>query len=273
MGSLILLADTKFDHEETADEVLQTWESEHEDAEYEREYYRNRLASETGMDILGKSEIQDWFDEILHDLFGDVYQRCHLDVCYEISDFATPTKAASVFSISCPAVEDNSAKIDIIAEYSVDDDLGADSTCYIVIKDGTGEAICTTEVRFHNGDGYEGEECLMEVSDVSEYDISALDAFRDELFAAIESLNPYPATLDALAYESKGAVQFVADFPCEQCEKFGVSINETFLTIGRCYYCGYENELTKCEQCSELVNAEEVEGGFCPSCAANIDKQ
>lgn len=55
-----------------------------------------------------------------------------------------------------------------------------------------------------------------------------------ELFSAIELLNPYPQRLDALAYESKGAEQFVADLPCEQCSKFGVSVNETFMIIGRC---------------------------------------
>mgnify|MGYP000005549789 FL=1 len=271
--SLILSADAKFELEEISDEVLQTWEVEHEDAEYKREYYRDRLASETGMDILDEKGIKYWFDEVLHELFDAVYQRYHLDVCYEISDFATPTEEEIIFSISCPAVEDGSARIEIIAEYSIDDDLGEDSTCYIVLKDGTGEDVYKAEVRFHNGDGCEGEEGIMVASDSSEYDTSELDDFRDELFAAIESLNPYPAKLNALAYENKGAVQFVADFPCEQCGKFGVSINETFLPISRCCYCGYENELVKCERCGELVDADSVEHGLCPSCAAYIDKQ
>lgn len=273
MGSLILLADAKFEREETADEVLQTWEAEHEDAEYEREYYRTRLASETGMDIRDENGIRNWFDEVLHDLFSAVYQRYHLDVCYEISDFATPTEGKIVFSISCPAVEDGSARIDAIAQYSVDDDLGEDSTCYIVAKDGAGDDICKAEIHFHNGNGHEGEECIMEATDDSEYDTSELDNFRDELFDAIESLNPYPAQLNALAYEHRGAVQFVADFPCEQCGKFGVSIDETFLPIGRCCYCGYENELVKCERCGELVDVDTLEHGLCPSCAAYIDKQ
>lgn len=273
MSSLILLADATFEREETADEVLQTWEAEHEDAEYEREYYRSRLASETGMDILDESGIRNWFDEVLHDLFSAVYQRYHLDVCYEISDFTTPAAREVVFSISCPAVEDGSARIDAIALYSVDDDLGEDSTCYIIAKDGDGDDICKAEIRFHNGNGHEGEECIMVATDNSEYDTSELDDFRDELFDAIESLNPYPAQLNALAYEHKGAVQFVADFPCGQCGKFGVSIDETFLPIGRCCYCGYENELVKCERCGELVDVDTLEHGLCPSCAAYIDKQ
>lgn len=273
MGSLILSADAKFEREETADEILQTWEAENEDVEYKREYYRDRLASETGMDILDEGGIKDWFDEVLHDLFGAVYQRYHLDVCYEVSDFATPTEEKVIFSISCPAVEDGSARIDAIAQYFVDDHLGEDSTCSIVAKDGAGDEICKAEVHFHNGNGYEGEDGIMVATDDSEYDTSELDDFRDELFDAIESLNPYPAQLDALAYENKGAVQFVADFPCEQCGKFGVSIDETFLPISRCCYCGYENELVKCERCGELVDVDALEHGFCPSCAAYIDKQ
>lgn len=273
MGSLILSANAKFEREETADEVLQTWETEHEDAEYECEYYRDRLASETGMDILDESGIKDWFDEVLLDLFDVVYQRYHLDVCYEISDFATPTEGEFVFSISCPAVEDGSARIDVIAQYSVDDDLGEDSTCYLVAKDGAGDEICKAEVHFHNGNGDEGEEGIMVATDDSEYDASELNDFRDELFDAIESLNPYPAKLDALTYENKGAVQFVADSPCEQCGKFGISIDETFLPVGRCCYCGYENELVKCERCGKLVDADALEHGFCSSCAAYIDKE
>lgn len=72
-------------------------------------------------------------------------------------------------------------------------------------------------------------------------DTSELDGVQDDFIAAIEALNPYPEILEVLSCENKGAVQFVADFPCEQCGKYGVSIDETFLTVGRCCYCGYEN--------------------------------
>ena len=253
--------------------MLQTLEVEHEDSEYEGEYGRDRLASKTGIDIPDESGIKDRFDEVLHELFGAVYRRYHLDICYEISDFATPVEGGSVFSISCAAVKVGSASIDIIAEYSIDDDLGEDNTCNIVAYDGTGEEICKAEVHFHNGNGYEGEEGIMEATDDSEYNTSELDDLRDELFATIESLNPYPAKLDALANESKGGVQFVADFPCEQCGKFDVSVNETFLPVDQCCYCGYENELARCGRCRELVDTDVLEHGFCPSCSVYIDKQ
>lgn len=58
MDSLILSADVKFEHDETADEVIQTWQVEQENDEYEQEYYRERLADETGMDVLGENEIK-----------------------------------------------------------------------------------------------------------------------------------------------------------------------------------------------------------------------
>ena len=271
--SLILDADNKFEHNETSDEIILTWEAEQEEVENDEEYFRDRLASESGIDILDEDTIRDWFDEVLHELFNVVYQKYHLDVCYEISDFATPDESEIMFVISCPAVEDGGARIEVVAEYSVDDDLGSDSICYISARDGDGSEVCKAEIRFHNGNGCESEEGIMEATDSSEYDTLELDDFQDDLLAAIESLNPYPGKLDALSYENKGAVQFVADFPCEQCGKFGVSIHEDFLPVGRCCYCGFENEIAECERCGELVSIDVLENGFCPSCAAYIDKQ
>lgn len=273
MDSLILLADEKFEREETSDEVIHTWEAEREEEEYEQEYCRARLADETGIQILDDHEIGNWFDEVLYSIFDSVYQRYHLDVCYEISDFAVPDEAECIFSISSLAVEDGSAKIDIVADYDIDDDLGGDSICHVSARDGSGEELCKAEVHFHNGDGFEGEVGTMEATDASVFDPSELEEFRRSLFDAIESLNPYPARLEALSYANKCAVQFVSDYPCEQCGKSGISINETFLTIGRCCYCGYENELSECARCGELVSKEFLKYGLCPSCVAYIDKQ
>ena len=271
--SLILSAILDFEHKETADEVIQTWQVEQKNDEYQQQYYRDRLANETGMDILNEDEIRDWFEEILYELFDLVYQRYHLDVCYEISNLTTLNKDKSIFTISCPAIEDGSAKLDIIAEYSIDDDLGEDSFCYIIAKDGTDRELSKAEIRFHNGNGHENENGSMEPTDSSEYDTSELDSFRNDLLTTIESLNPYPKKLDRLSYENKNALQFIAEFPCSQCGKFGISINEAFLSIGRCCYCGHENKLEKCIRCDESVPVDFLSNGFCPACTAYIEKQ
>ena len=86
-------------------------------------------------------------------------------------------------------------------------------------------------------------------------------------------MNPYPTKLEALSYANKGTVQFVADYPCEQCGESGISVDETFLTVGRCCYCGFENELGNCKRCDGLVPLNDLEYELCPSCVAYIKKQ
>ena len=38
-------------------------------------------------------------------------------------------------------------------------------------------------------------------------------------------------------------------------------------------YCGWDNELEKCDRCGQLVDVDVLENGLCPSCSAYIDKQ
>ena len=273
MDEQIRNADAKFDMEETSDELLDTWSAEEEQQRNEREYYRERLASETGIDILDESDIENQFDETLHDLYSDVFKQYHLDVRYEISDFQTPNEE-TCFTVTSPVLEDGSLRVDVVANYTIDDDLGEDSVCKIECRDGEGKTICSAEIRFHNGNGHEGEEGLMEADEDSEYDTSELEELREEMFEYIdEKLNPYPEKFDAYVYENKGDNVWTADFACSQCGKFGVSINEEFLPIGRCCYCGWDNELERCDRCGQLVDVDVLENGLCPSCSAYIDKQ
>ena len=223
------------------------------------------------MEILSEQNISDWFDEVLHDLYSAVYQRYHLDMEYKISDFCYPSEKDIVFSVSCPV--DEELYIIVTAEYAIDDGLGEDSTCYIAAKDNEGSEIYSTSVRFHNGNGVEGENGLMEATDNSEYDTSELDEFIEKLFSSIDSLNPYPAEAEAIVQRSKGVDHVIADFACEQCGKFGVSVDEEFLPVGKCCYCGWENELARCDRCGELVSVDLIEDGFCPSCCAYFEKQ
>lgn len=273
IDDLIRMADSNFDIEETSDEVLETWNALEEDDQKEKEYYRERLANEAGIDILNQRNIRDWFNDVLHDLYSAVYQRYHLDVSYDIFGFETRDSGAC-FTVISPVMEDNSLRVDVIAEYSIDDELGEDSTCTIRCKDGTGKIIFSAEICFHNGNGCEDEEGLMEVSENSEYDTSELIVFKEQLFEYIdEKLNPYPAELDVHVHENKGDNDWTADFACEQCGKTGVSINDEFLPIGKCCYCGWNNELKKCVRCGAIVSYDDIENGLCPSCAAYVDKE
>ena len=185
MDEQIRNADAKFDMEETSDELLDTWSAEEEQQRNEREYYRDRLASETGIDVLDGSDIENQFDETLQDLYDAVFQRYHLDVCYEISDFQIPNEG-TCFTVTSPVLEDGSLRVDVFANYIIDDDLGVDSVCKIECRDGEGKTICSAEISFRNGNGHEGEEGLMEADEDSEYDTSELEELREELFEYID---------------------------------------------------------------------------------------
>lgn len=270
MDEQIRNADIKFDVEETSDEILDTWSAEEEAADEQdvRAYYRDRIAFETGIDILDESDIEDKFDETLHDLYSDVFKQYHLDVCYEISDFQTPNEGIC-FTVTSPVLEDDSMRVDVFANYNIDDELGEDSSCEIECRDGEGEIICSAEIRFHNGNGHEGEEGVMEADEDSDYDAYELEELREELFEYIdESLNPYPKKLETHVYENKGDNTWTAYLACSQCGKFGISVNEVFLPIGRCCYCGWDNELEKCKRCGQLVEIDNLENGLCPSCSS-----
>jgi len=278
--SLIGRADRKYEDTETSDEVLATWDAEEEmrrereeSLTAEEEYYRDRLISETGMEILEDDGILDWFDDVITSLYDYIYQQFNFDIGLEISDFSVPSEDGLAFSVQCLAVEDGTAIVEVVTDYDIDSDMGATSTCTVKCLDYSHELLFTAELRFHNGHGFENDEGLMEVDENTEYDDSEIKEFKENLIDAINNLNPYPDILKQLEYESKGCDSFVADFPCEQCGKNGISKNETFLPIGRCCYCGFENELATCTRCDELFNANDIEGGFCSNCANNIEKQ
>lgn len=293
MDNLVKAADEKFESEEASDEKIRTLEAleeqkQEEDPEYEEEYYRYRLASETGIEVLDEEEIADKFDNILHELYDAVYKRYNLDGYYEISDFKSPSKIGKdrdSFTVASAAVktarelgEPSTAnglegKISIRAEYSIDDDRGEISICYIRCFDESESELYNCEVTYTNGDGYEGDEGQMESSIDSDLDISRLEGFKEDVFGFIDDdLNPYIQELEGLSYENKGNADYVLDAACEQCGKHGISVNQNFYPIGYCCYCGYKNEIKKCQMCGNWYMEDEGDDRFCQSCLNEIEK-
>ena len=63
-----------------------------------------------------------------------------------------------------------------------------------------------------------------------------------------------------------GGAEPVADFACAECGKNGVSVLEDFLPIGKCCYCGYENEVYICELCGTVHDDLGGDRHFCNGC-------
>ena len=99
-------------------------------------------------------------------------------------------------------------------------------------------------------------------------------AFEQELFNYVENeLNPYIGELEVLKYTSvtQGDDYPVADFACEECGKLGVSISESFLPIGQCCFCGYENDVRVCELCNSVYDSDGGDEHLCNACLPKDD--
>ena len=88
-------------------------------------------------------------------------------------------------------------------------------------------------------------------------------------------LNPFAAKLEELKIEvaRHGGDLPVADFECFECEKMGVSINNDFYPLGKCCYCGTENDIYICEKCGKAFGEDGGELGLCNECLAKANAE
>ena len=103
--------------------------------------------------------------------------------------------------------------------------------------------------------------------------IHRLFVFFEGLQEEAKEYQVYVKQVAALEFECgrQGGEPSVADFVCEECGKEGVSISEEFLPIGKCCYCGYENEVHICEMCGIVYDDYGGSKGICNSCMPRED--
>lgn len=164
-------------------------------------------------------------------------------------------------------------KLNLFVSIVVDDDM--DTSSYLTIEAKHGEdIIAKVECMYHNGEGHEGEEGLCVADSDSEYDDTEVHDFLEDLIDYIEEdLNPYVKQVAAMEYECgrHGGTSPVADFACQECGKDGVSITEDLLPIGKCCYCGYENEYYVCELCGTVYDDMGGDEHLCNGCMPRDD--
>ena len=173
------------------------------------------------------------------------------------------------FDVTSNAVE--SSKIEIIVQLSLDGDMDSDSELQISCrKADSKEILFSAAIYYHNGSGWEDYfEGTVEVDSNSEYDGSELEEFKQELKEYIDNeLNPLISELEAMEYEAgrHGGKNQVADFPCAECGKLGISVLEDFYPFGRCCYCGMENDVYVCDSCGAVFGDGKGKNGICNAC-------
>lgn len=273
------------EYELTIDILNEQALEEAEQLEYEKNYLRDRIYGETGIDIRWHNEIFEMLSEKCDLLYQTIHDIYYWDNRYSISsanDLNDDENWQVLFSITCNACEP--AHIEVQISMAIDEEMDSESYLYLrcIVHGKDGEIVNDDESRnhfailYHNGSGCENlEEGTIEPTSESYLDDSAADDFLDELSAKIENLNPYIAIkeyLEMLAAKEGGNPP-VAEFPCLECERFGVSISEDFYKFGCCCYCGSDNEVSICERCGTPFGDGGGSGGFCNSCLDYVDNE
>lgn len=271
-GTNVQIATAEFERKNASEELLDTWQYEQEREEYDEQSLRDRIFGETGVEIRDEDEIYELFCQTVAELYDNLSDRYHYDPCFDVSDMEIPVKdgTTKVCSVTSNASDE---KLNLFVSIVIDDDM--DTSSYLTIEAKHGEdIIAKVECMYHNGEGHEGEEGLCVADSDSEYYNTEVHDFLEDLIDYIEGdLNPYVKQVSAMEYECgrHGGTSPVADFACQECGKDGVSITEDLLPIGKCCYCGYENEHYVCELCGTVYDDMGGDEHLCNGCMLRDD--
>lgn len=271
-GTNVQTATAAFERKNASEELLYTWQYEQEQEEYDEQSLRDRIFGETGVEICDEDEIYELFCQTVTELYDTLWDRYHYDPCFDVSDMEIPVKDGTT---KVCVIKSNASDEELTLYVSIvlDDDM--DSSSYLTIEAKHGEdVIAKAECTYHNGEGHEGEEGLCVADSDSEYIDTEVHDFLEDLIDYIEEdLNPYVKQVAAMEYECgrHGGTSPVADFACQECGKDGVSITEDLLPIGKCCYCGYENEYYVCELCGTVYDDMGGDEHLCNGCMPRDD--
>ena len=293
---MVKLANAKFEESAPSEEHELTKEvleeqaneqayEEYKRQEYEKNYLRDRIYEETGIEIRWEYEILELLTEKCEEIYQSVYEKYYWDNMYSIASMKKPKDDEDwevMFSITCNACPE--ARLEVHARFDINDEMDSDSYLYLQIiaydEDGIiqedNEGCCSFVIHYHNGCGSENhdEGTIDPYSDTYLDDSDEL-RFMDVLTEKVETLNPYIAfkeSLEILAVK-EGAANPVAEFPCIKCEEYGVSILDDFYKFGHCCYCGTDNEVSVCERCGTPFGVDGGVGELCDACIEYIENE
>ncbi len=278
LSTLLDKALVNFDSKNACSELKETWVGTIEEvdfSEYKRNYLRDKIEEELGITVFSQGTIYDRFCDTIYELYISFYDRYHYDEQFKVTEYMVPdcNKKAIVFSIisnACPK-----SLINICVEIDINDEIDADSSMKVTCEKGK-EVLFKANAIHHNGSGYENEDGLLIAGSETLYDDTELNELKEELINYIdEKLNPYIAELHSLKYLAgkEGGFSPVAYFSCENCGQLGVSVMESFLPLGKCCFCGYQNEIKVCQRCGEIYDVYDGNDFFCNSCLTEMEKE
>lgn len=291
LDDMIKNANDKFEESVPSEELYLTIDIQNEQAqeaeeqkEYEKNYLRDRIQGETGVEILWRDSIFEMFIErtdCLYETFHDMYYwDSRFTVC-PMCSIEDSEQWQTLFAVQCNANKDY--YIEVQVQIVIDDEMDGDSCLSLryLVRDSDNDAshdntFTTASINYHNGNGYEDLfEGTVQLYSESSLDETEMDSFIEELQEKIEEFNPYIALKETMEMDMvrNGDPAPVADFPCWECEKYGISLREDFYKFGHCCYCGTDNEIHICERCETPYGDGGGSMGLCNSCRDEIENE
>ena len=233
---------------------------------------RLRISGETGVEIREEEGIYELFSETLGELYNEFSDIYYFDPLFDMSkklDIVMTEGEQVLFSIRSNAVK--TAVVEVVVDMTFDDEMDGDSSLDISFRQDDTE-IFRAVLEYHNGSGMEDSfEGKIVLNSESYYDTEKLDEFKDELKEYIEEkLNPLISKKELLEYTAAtdGGIEPVADIPCMECGKYGISISEDFYSLRHCCYCGEENYIKQCQRCGKWY--EDGTDTICEECLEKV---
>lgn len=281
LNLIIENANQSFEKSIPSEEQYMTWnivadeeESEAARHEWEKEYLRLRIYGETGVNIREEAEIYELFSETLEELYNEFSDVYYFDPQFDMSkksDISMTEGEQELFTIRSNAVQ--TAVAEVVVYMSFDSAMDGESSLYISCREEDIEVLSAT-LEYYNGSGMEDNfEGKIVLNSESYYNTEELDRFKDELKAYIDDeLNPLISKKESLEYiaATEGGTGPVADIPCMECGKYGISISEDFYPFGHCCYCGEENYIKQCHRCGRWYEDGDGNDTICAECLEKV---
>lgn len=276
VSELIQAAENKFVDIETSSELLETWTIEYETEQQRLECIIDTIYNETGIKIRNATNIFDLFSDLVYELHDKVDNSEYFNYAVQITELARLNRSPSkqkVFSVLSKVKDEFS--FDIYVVFDITEGQGEESHLYLSAENDNG-AFLSSDIIYRNGEAHTDSYDGIYVADAdSELDQTAFNQFSDDLCSYInDDMNLIKKKIDDLKYIAvkEGGNLPIADFPCWNCYKEYVSLDNEIYPRGFCINCGEENEIHQCHKCGTLYS-EDGDDFFCNYCKEKIERE
>ncbi len=261
---------------EPTDEELEQLTKEYIEVENSGNRKINFMSEEAGVKILDENEILEKFAEVISEYIEEFKSEVYFRDDIEISDEELINGDSDKELLAVFGGVDR-YRLTITSTLEIYDEPSQVSELVLKIKL-NGEIQHECQLKYENGEAvYDDDKGYYMPVTYNDFEKGAFKEFKEKFYGIFEDSFPdYKSELVAESYSSirDGGLSLAADFPCEECGKDYVCLDERILPYGKCANCGHIHNITSCIKCEYIYN-ENLEGekGMCDGCYERWDAE